>query len=275
MNSLFHNLRLYVHKYFQVHKLELNNLVIALVNHSFRTLLMPLRACLYPFGSVCIIVAVTNEFYICSDKTSWVVDFWPQLDFQMKEVGFDVSFIYSHIEVPKNMTCILLGYSQLVKPSFLDNSNFLVIHESDLPKGRGWSPLSWQILEGKSEISVCLFQANPNIDAGEIFLKSSLKLVGYELIKEIREKLINIYVIMLKEFFANRDSGTLHSMPQIGTPSFYPRRFPLHSQINLSLPLIEQFNLLRIVDNERYPAFFEHLGHRYLLRIELEGESGS
>ena len=29
----------------------------------------------------------------------------------------------------------------------------------------------------------------------------------------------------------------------------------------------EQFNLLRVVDNEKYPAFFDYSGTRYLLKI--------
>ena len=32
--------------------------------------------------------------------------------------------------------------------------------------------------------------------------------------------------------------------------------------------IAQQFNLLRVVDNERYPAFFELLGRRYILKIE-------
>jgi methionyl-tRNA formyltransferase len=33
-------------------------------------------------------------------------------------------------------------------------------------------------------------------------------------------------------------------------------------------PLGEQFDLLRISDPMRYPAFFDWMGHRYVLRIE-------
>jgi methionyl-tRNA formyltransferase len=33
--------------------------------------------------------------------------------------------------------------------------------------------------------------------------------------------------------------------------------------------LAEQFNILRVVDNDRYPAFFEWNGRRYNLKIEI------
>ena len=34
------------------------------------------------------------------------------------------------------------------------NKNNIVVHASDLPKGRGFSPMSWQILEGKNKIKL-------------------------------------------------------------------------------------------------------------------------
>jgi methionyl-tRNA formyltransferase len=57
---------------------------------------------------------------------------------------------------------------------------------------------------------------------------------------------------------------------QSGESSFYPKRSPADSMIDINKTIIEQFNLLRIVDNERYPAYFDWLGKRYYLRIEKE-----
>ena len=65
----------------------------------------------------------------------------------------------------------------------------IVIHASDLPSGKGWSPLTWQVLEGKNSIPISVFEANDKIDAGKVYIKTCLKLLGYELIEEIREKL--------------------------------------------------------------------------------------
>ena len=39
------------------------------------------------------------------------------------------------------------------------NKHNLVVHESALPDGKGWSPLTWQIIEGKNEIPITLFEA--------------------------------------------------------------------------------------------------------------------
>ena len=45
--------------------------------------------------------------------------------------------------------------------------------------------------------------------------------------------------------------------PQEGEESFYPRRTPKDSELDVNKTILEQFNLLRAVDNERYPAFFQ------------------
>ena len=40
-----------------------------------------------------------------------------------------------------------------------------------------------------------------------------------------------------------------------------------------SRSIAEQFDLLRVADPQRFPAFFDLRGHRYLVRIEKAGAS--
>ncbi len=61
--------------------------------------------------------------------------------------------------------CFCLSYGRLV--SNQTRAGFrhtLVVHASDLPHGKGWSPLSWQILEGKHSIPLTLFEAAESVD---------------------------------------------------------------------------------------------------------------
>ena len=55
--------------------------------------------------------------------------------------------------------------------------------------------------------------------------------------------------------------------PQAGADSFYPRRRVADSRLDPAKTVADQFDLLRVVDNERYPAFFEHRGRKYRLAI--------
>ena len=62
----------------------------------------------------------------------------------------------------------------------------LVVHESDLPQGKGWSPLTWQILAGQVSIPVTLFEAVKRADSGPIYAQRWLHFEGHELIDELR-----------------------------------------------------------------------------------------
>ena len=62
----------------------------------------------------------------------------------------------------------------------------LVVHESALPQGQGWSPMTWQILEGASTIPIILFEAVAELDAGPIDLQQQIDLQGHELVDEWR-----------------------------------------------------------------------------------------
>ena len=62
-------------------------------------------------------------------------------------------------------------------------------------------------------------------------------------------------------------------VPQTGEPTFYARRRPADSQLDLDRPLREQFNLLRTVDSTSYPAWFELGNRRFSITIRSLGAS--
>ena len=44
----------------------------------------------------------------------------------------------------------------------------LVLHASNLPEGRGWSPHIWEIINGRNLITVSLLEAEDKVDTGAI-----------------------------------------------------------------------------------------------------------
>ena len=71
---------------------------------------------------------------------------------------------------------------------------------------------------------------------------------------------------MCLDFVKNYE--TINPHKQTGDESVYPRRTPKDSELDINKTIKEQFNLLRIVDNEKYPAFFEIGGKRYEIKIK-------
>jgi methionyl-tRNA formyltransferase len=54
---------------------------------------------------------------------------------------------------------------------------------------------------------------------------------------------------------------------QEGEPTYRRKRIPADSQVDPDQSIAEIFDLLRVCDPDRYPAFFEHRGAKYALSI--------
>ena len=204
---------------------------------------------------------------VLTSSESWFVSYAHKIP---KEIQADV--YYSHNDIQNCYDIVfILSYFKLVPSNFLKkHKHNLVVHESDLPQGKGWAPLFWQILEGKNEITITLFEAVEKADAGDIYLQDKIVLSGYELHDEIREIQAQKTIELCKRFLTEKPQPR----PQKGKSSYYPKRTPLDSKLDINKSIKEQFNLLRIVDNDHYPAFFEIDGHRYVLKIYSNTDAG-
>lgn len=161
----------------------------------------------------------------------------------------------------------LISCHQIIKKSVRDMyRHTLVIHASDLPRGRGMSPLVWSILEGSDEITVSLLNAEDEIDSGDIWRQETLHVEPTELYDEIHGQLFEAEVRLMTWAIANCDYAK--PFRQSGEPTYYRKRVPADSEFDPHRPLAEAFNLLRIADPDRYPAFFRLHGQRFSVRIE-------
>lgn len=136
-----------------------------------------------------------------------------------------------------------------------------VIHESDLPKGRGWSPLAWQILEGKTEIVVSAIVCAEKVDTGDILAQRILKLDGSELSDEINKKAFLVKASLVLDVINHPVNKA-----QMGEPTYYKKRTPQDSELDPDKSIRSQFNLLRICE-DRFPAFFHLNEHTYEVRL--------
>jgi methionyl-tRNA formyltransferase len=50
--------------------------------------------------------------------------------------------------------------------------------------------------------------------------------------------------------------------------TYYPRRTPKDSEIDVFKTIAEQFDMIRVCDPNRFPAYFEFMGQRYILKLE-------
>ena len=207
---------------------------------------------------------------LVDNPNSWFVPYARKLVNRIVAMGKDATLLHKAVDVKQGDILALLSCERIFKNLYLNQYN-LVVHASELPKGKGMSPLTWQILEGRNSIPVTLFEASQNFDDGPIYAQDQIYYEGHELISELRTKLGDKINDLVLKFIENHPNNIAKT--QIGESTFYDKRQPKDSELNIDKSIAEQFNLLRVVDNERYPAFFHHLGHKYILKVEKVHES--
>ncbi|HOW96251.1 MAG TPA: PIG-L family deacetylase [Kiritimatiellia bacterium] len=164
----------------------------------------------------------------------------------------------------------LISCGEIVRTPILSKyRHALVIHASDLPEGRGWSPHIWQILAGRTRFTVSLFEAADKLDAGPIWKKEVVELEGHELYDEINRKLFDVELRLMDYALAHAD--TVKPQPQEGTGmQYYRKRKPEDSRLDPGKSLADQFDLLRVADPHRFPVFFDFRGQRYIVQIRKD-----
>ena len=198
---------------------------------------------------------------------NWIYDFFKNIKFEFK--NYSISKFFRADEVLGFDIVFLLGHTKILPSEFLQRNKLtLVVHASDLPKGKGFAPIQWQLLEGQNEIKVSLIEAAENVDSGDIFLQSIITFDGTELYKEIREKQAIATINIISEFLKLYPNVTRKK--QVGKESFYPKRKSADDELDISKTLQENFNLLRIGNNDAWPSFFYFKGVKYLVKISKE-----
>lgn len=209
---------------------------------------------------------------ICDTKTSWFYSFIDDLKSSITKIhsGITVFLLDNTIDIQDDSDIsFFLSCEKIVKKEvFLKSHNNIVIHASDLPKWKWMSPMTWQILEWANIIPITLFEMDEKIDNWKWYIKDHLALDGSELLSEIQKKLYLKIKEMALSFIENYPDNI--DKPQIWEETFYRRRLKSDSELDIHKSIKDQFNLLRIADNEKYPAFFVLNGNKYLLKIYKE-----
>ena len=123
---------------------------------------------------------------LVDDPFCWIIPFAEDICRRLSK-DHNAGLYLKTSEVPTGDMLFLLGCASIIPNEILRrNKHNLVVHESDLPKGRGWSPVTWQVLEGKNRIPIVLFEATEELDGGAIYLKDYIDLDGTELLPEIK-----------------------------------------------------------------------------------------
>lgn len=206
--------------------------------------------------------------FLLDENNLWFENQLRKFNFKLdNKYDFKISKNYLNI---KNQNIVFpISYTKILPKSFILSNDLVVIaHPSNLPRDRGFAPLQHQILKNKNKIYISLIKAEKEVDAGPIYFQDHFYLNGTELSDEIRKIQGSEYLKIIKKFLIKYPN--VKSKKQIGNSNFNKRRYPKDSQLNINKTIKEQFNHLRINDNELYPSFFFYKKQKYILKISKE-----
>ena len=123
------------------------------------------------------------------------------------------------------------------------------------------------ILKGKQSIPVTLLEVVKKADAGPIYTQEWIELKSTDLTDQWRAKLADATLRLVTDFVARFPESLNSAHCQEGEATYYAKRCPKDSELDIDKSLRDQFNLLRIVDNDHYPAYFVYAEKKFVLQI--------
>lgn len=212
---------------------------------------------------------------LCSDESHPVNAFLQRWITRNRD-SHQISLVRKKKELLGGDILFLVSCSEIV--SAADRAFYrasLVLHASNLPVGRGWSPHIWQIIGGAQEVTLSLLEAEDKVDSGRIWHQTTFLVPKHALWNEINERLFNAEIKLID--LAVHEFDTVIPKPQdiAMMPTYYPRRTPDASKLDAERSIASQFDLIRVCDPTRFPAFFELHGHKYKLTLEKINEKSN
>ena len=141
-------------------------------------------------------------------------------------------------------------WSHIIPAEIHQNYECIIFHMTDLPYGRGGSPLQNLIVNKVKCTKISALRCVKELDAGPIYLKKDLSLHGTA--EEIYQRAGLIIMEMIKEIISKNITPT----PQKGNPTVFKRRKPEESNINHISDIDSIYDYIRMLDAKGYPQAF-------------------
>lgn len=136
---------------------------------------------------------------------------------------------------------------------------------TDLPYGRGGSPLQNLIVRGNEKTKVSAIKVVESMDAGAVYLKEELALYG-----TADEIFMRASKILFEKMIPKMLEGNIVPEEQCGEVTVFKRRKPKESNIDELDSMQAIYDYIRMLDGEGYPKAFIETDH---FRVEFSRAS--
>ena len=161
-------------------------------------------------------------------------------------------------------------WSWIIPQEIFDSYECVVFHMTDLPFGRGGSPLQNLIVRGIYETKISAIRVEAGLDEGPVYLKWPVD-ISTGNADEILSKVSRIIFDKMIPAFITEE---LTPLPQEGDTVTFKRRSPELSEIPDGLTQRQVYDYIRMLDGEGYPAAYKDAGNVriYFRNAWMDGE---
>lgn len=215
------------------------------------------------------------EKYIVATIKSWNIENFgvlkeshPDCEFKLINEKKDLSL--SFLEAYKPKYIFFPHWSWIIPEDIYNNYNCIVFHSTDLPFGRGGSPLQNLIVRGIYDTKISAIKVCSGIDTGPVYFKESIDISegsADEILRSISDIVFNKMIPRFLE-------ADLVPVEQSGEAVSFKRRKPEQSKIPNGLSQRQIYDYIRMLDGEGYPAAFSKYdnGKVFYSNAKFEGD---
>lgn len=156
-------------------------------------------------------------------------------------------------------------WSWKIPSEIYEKYNCIVFHMTDLPYGRGGSPLQNLIIRRHKETKISAIQVVEVMDAGAVYHKERLELYG-----TADEIFMRASTIIFEKMILKILEGNIIPEEQCGEITAFKRRKPKESNIETLDSTQTIYDYIRMLDGEGYPKAFIETEH---FRVEFSRAS--
>ncbi|MFK8773095.1 MULTISPECIES: formyltransferase family protein [Aeromonas] len=186
--------------------------------------------------------------------------FWHQMKAQSPELISEASGIYKCQDdlrslLESNVDIVFFPHWSWVVPSeIINKTTCICFHSTPLPYGRGGSPIQNMVLNGHTDTQVVALKMTNQLDAGPIYLRQDVSLIGGG--EEIFRRIYQTTISMMKSLLIALPSPT----EQEGEVTIFTRRQSDDSKLDMYHSIDNVFDKIRILDVDNYPPAYIEIG---------------
>lgn len=149
-------------------------------------------------------------------------------------------------------------WNWIVPSNIISKYESVCFHMTDVPYGRGGSPLQNLIIRGHKETKLTALKMTDDLDAGPVYLKDNLSLYGSA------QDIFTRAAGQIMELAFTISETNPAPKKQIGEATIFKRRRPSDSEVQEKMSIEQLYDFIRMLDADTYPkAFISSKGYRF------------